>query len=117
MRIVCKNVEELLVNLKEETVLGGKIDRNVIHLTQYDQPLDKDKHNSVKFQVVVQVSAIVTLPNEDQYLIETAELCGIDYHDATREMVGSKMAKILVSQVKEFADAHDLKVRPGVIDY
>lgn len=130
MRNVCSTVDEFLENLNIElmeynlkrnqyTPPGGvefPIHRKSVFLSKHEVPIDENKRNAIKFDVVVVVSAVVST-EEGEYLLECSENQGIDYHDASNERKGTENANKTIARVNEFCNTNGLMVRPGAITY
>lgn len=112
MRIVCNTVEELLEDLEKSdcTLLFQK---SIRFSTTYRAM--GNEVEPVRFQVGVQVSAILETDQGGEYIIEAGEHCGIDYRDASREYKGTERAQSIRKRVEDFCRARGLVVRPGVI--
>ena len=111
MRVTCSSIEEFLENIQQ--VDSEKVYSKVIFVSLTRRPLDGDKRHAARFQVVLQVSAVINDEEGGQYLLLAGEDCGIDYEDATQEKNGSDAAAALQHQLMSFCDLRGLGIRPG----
>lgn len=131
MRTVCTTIDDFLENLRIELVnyyheknqRGGiqppllfPVHRKAIYLTKHEKPTGKDGDNTNRISVVLHVGAVVTT-EEGEYLIECAEVMGIDYRDGEPELKGSENAALAVAKVQKFCNDNGLTIRPGAITY
>ena len=123
MRNVCRTIDDFLENLRIEIaafVVKSEcpIHRKSIFLTCYGQPVGENKRdpNAVKFNVVVHVGAVIST-EEGEYLLECAEIMGIDYRDASNELEGTEKSDLVVAKIKDFCQDNGLTIRPGAISY
>lgn len=116
MRVECSNLSEFIQNLELEK--EGTVYNNVIYVNIIDQPIDGDKRDSVRTMVVFRVSTIVNVGDgEGQYLLNSEEECGIDYNDMTQEKNGINAANIILQRLEVYCEEHNLKIRPGIVDF
>ena len=115
MRIVCNTIDELLTNLMIEPPTS--VLQSTVHASTSERPIDSSsKYDAVKFGITFQVSAVVCLADGGQYILDYGEDCGIDYRDASQEMIGTARANALRKRLVEFCDDFGLRVRPGIIE-
>lgn len=113
MRVVCGTVDEFIENLQNG---DGEILQNTVRVSRTRNPWDDNKMEEVRFDVVFQVSAVVDMGEDGQYLLEAGERCGTDYEDSTKEMAGSDRATVLRRKIEDYCGEAGLTVLPGVID-
>jgi hypothetical protein len=70
----------------------------------------------VRWQVNFQVSTVIDLNEDGQYLLEAGEDCGTDYEDADAESKGMDRAIWLKSRVSRCCEEMGLRLLPGIID-
>ena len=125
MRTICKTVDDFLENLRIELTQFGNsssttkqhpIHRKAIYLTQIDVPIEEDKLNAVRFDVMIQIGAVV-VTEEGEYLLECIESQGIDYRDASNEKKGTEQSELTVARIEEFCKLNQLTIRPGSLSY
>ena len=104
MRVVCQMIDEFFENLTSEP--KGSLFRDTIRINNVRQPLDGNRFAALKFQIIVQVSAVVDLGEDGQYLLEAAEDCGIDYADASQEKEGTEQANELRLKINQECEKH-----------
>lgn len=109
MRITTSTVDEFVECLDNAV----SIFENTIRVSITRRPQEGGR-NAVKFDVVLQASALVTSP-EGEYILEAGEECGIDYNDATQEKQGSSVASKQKQMIVEYAKTKNWKVLPGII--
>jgi hypothetical protein len=112
MRITTASVNEFLEALAAEK----DVFCNTIRFNSGRRAVDGESKEPTKFQVVVQVSAIVKIDEVSSYLLEGGEMCGVDYEDAKPDNSGTKRAEELRTAIKEYAAAHNLRVLPGLVE-
>ena len=71
--------------------------------------------NGVRFEIILQASAILTYNDGGEGLLEVGVGCGPDLEDA-EDFPGTEQAKKLESQITEFTDKRGWRVLPGIID-
>lgn len=113
MHVTCQTIDDFLANLEAE----GTTFRGIVYTSRTREPLGENKRNAVRFMVSFFVSTVVDMGEDGQYLLDTAEECGIDYEDASQEKVGSLKAESLRSKVRCWCESHGLNLRPGVVDF
>ena len=113
MRVVCDTIADFIKNLEIET--PAHIYRGVVHSTVSSRPVDGDKRSAVKFDVTIQASAVIELPNGDQFILEVGELCGTDYRDNTQELNGTIRANELSGLLRVFCESNGVSLRPVII--
>jgi hypothetical protein len=111
MRITTDSIDRFLQCLDD----ARHIWCDTVRLNIGERPLDAQK-DCVRFEIVVQASAIVRVSDEESYLLEGGEICGVDYRDATQETTGSVKAAELEERVRTAAAARGWKVLPGLIE-
>ena len=111
MRVQCSSVDEFIENLKAE----DGVFQDVVRVSTSRVPFDGDKHEAAIFDVTIQMSAVVLVDHESQYLLESGEYCGRDYVDASKELVGSDKARDLINKLRSFCKERGWSTRPGVI--
>lgn len=111
MRVQCSNVHDFLFHLTKGAVVG-----KTVYVERSVRPLDGDRRTAVRFEVVLQASAVMGFPEGGEYLLQTGESCGIDYRDASKESVGSERADELKEAVEHFCHGNGLVVMPGLVD-
>jgi hypothetical protein len=79
------------------------------------RPVDERDANPVKFVVGVQTSAIVSMKEGGEYLLQMGVECGIDYKDSTNELTGTEEATRQKKLIEGFCKQKGLMVRPGVV--
>jgi hypothetical protein len=52
---------------------------------------------------------------DGQFILDVGEDCGIDYHDASQEMIGSEMAQGLLKKLSEWCADQKVVILPGVV--
>ncbi len=109
MRVVCQTISEFLENLEHEP------DDAVLQKTIRVSCILKFVHEA-KSEIIVQASAVVSIGEEGQYLLEAGEICGMDYKDASGECQGTDKAEYLRGMIKEVCDRRGWSIRPGIID-
>lgn len=116
MRVVCPSVEDFIANLgAAQSLFQDTIWCSIIRRPSPDA---KNKLEAVKFDVVLQASAVVVFDeDESSALIETGIECGRDYTDADAEDVGTQEALRLKGLLQDYAEQRNAKILPGVIDY
>jgi len=114
MRVTFITIEEFLHDLKN--VESDKVFQQAVRIQRSQRPIQGDKYSAVKFEVVLQVSAVVSTDDGGEYIMETGEVCGYDYRDSSREFAGSEKADELKRMIEEFCSHHGLVVRPGLIE-
>jgi len=115
MRVSCTSVDDFLANLEIE----GKahVYREVVHVNICSRPLDGNKRDSAKFEVILQASAVIDTEDGGQFLLEVGENMGIDYNDASQEFAGSEAAGEANKRIYEVCNNLGLMVRPGIISF
>lgn len=114
MRVTCEDLDSFLENLRLEP--PSHVLQQAVRVSISHRPLDSsDKHKAVKFDVVIQASAVVSLENGGEYLLDYGENCGIDYRDVSNELTGSLRANALRGKLVECCDDLGLRVRPGIV--
>lgn len=111
MRVVCQTVDEFLECLKEEP----EILQNTVRVSIVERPVDKGPRDSIKYEIVLQASAVVCFEEGGQYLLEVGIDCGTDVRDADPSLDGTIRAQNLKARIKEFAENSALKIMPGMI--
>lgn len=111
MRVICQTVDEFLECLEQEK----DILQNTVRVSISERPIDKGARDSIKYEIVLQASAVVNIEEGSQYLLEYAKDCGIDVRDADPSLDASYRAKAIKEKIKKFAEAKALKVMPGFI--
>lgn len=111
MRVTCKTVDEFLENLLSEG--GDHVFQKVVRCSTTRRPMDLDL---VRWQVNFQVSTVIDLNEDGQYLLEAGEDCGMDYEDADAESKGMDKATSLKNQVGGCCEEMCLRLLPGIID-
>lgn len=111
MRVVCHTVEEFLVSLLAEG--SEHVFQKVVRVSTNRRPLDTDL---VKWQVNFQVSTVIDLGEDGQYLLEAGEDCGTDYEETEPESNGMDKANSLRNQVGRCCVEMGLRLLPGIID-
>jgi hypothetical protein len=116
VRITCNSIEEFLENLKHTE--PGSVLKDMVCLSVTRKPLDgRRRIDAVRFDVTIQTSAVINLPDGGQYLLEYGEECGRDYMDGNQERPGTMMANSVKQALMEYCNSAGLVVRPGVIDF
>lgn len=112
MRITTASVSEFIEALTAEKGIFC----NTIRFNSGRRAVDGESKEPTKFQVVVQVSAIVKIDETTSYLLEGGEMCGIDFEDHKPDTTGTKRAEELRNVIKEYAAARNLRVLPGLVE-
>ena len=112
MRVVCQSVEEFVADLSA----AGDLFQNVVRFSVLRHPVGGNRREAVRFDVVVQASAVVNVNAEEQYLLEVGEDCGTDYLDSSQELKGSERAEVLRREITAFCGLHGWTVRSGMIE-
>jgi hypothetical protein len=114
MRIECQTCDEFMANLKD--VPAADILLQTVYVSMTERPLDtSDKRQAVSFSITVHASAVVNLADGGQYMVDYGEDCGLDYRDASKELVGTQTAGRIREKLVSFCDDHGLRVRPGIV--
>lgn len=111
MRIVCPTVPDFLENLNAAHGLF----QNTIWCSIIRRPEDGQR-DAVKFEVVIQMSAVVVYGEGEEALVEVGVSCGYDYEDANGSYEGSGLAADLKQQVLQACESQGWRVLPGIID-
>ena len=114
MRVVCNTVSDFLLNLESEG--AERVLQGVVRISVLSTPIGGNKKDAVKFEVVLQASAVVGLVEGGEYLLEVGIDCGIDYMDASHEFEGTRVAEVAKRQIEVHCEKSGLEVRPGIID-
>jgi len=114
MRVNFNSVDDFILDLSRED--RERVYQQAVRVQVSKNPIDGNKRDAVKFQVVFQASAVVATADGGEYIMEVGEDCGIDYRDASNELIGSERADDLRRMVSEFCDHHGLTLRPGMIE-
>lgn len=114
MRVVCSELDEFVTNLRLEP--ASCVLQQSVRISVTTQPIDGSKHDASRFRVTFHASAVVELEGGGQYLLDCGVDCGVDYRDASQEMLGTAQAEALRAKLVEFCDDYGLKVRPGIIE-
>ena len=120
MRVKCMSLEDFLENIQKELEDERSVFRDMVRLSIHSNPEDGPKFGkfaAVKWSVVFQVSAVICIDEESQYLLECGIACGVDYRDSEPESPGSEMAEGLKKKLEEYCEKVGLKIRPGDIDF
>jgi len=112
MRVTCQDIDEFLECLANEK----DVYRDTIRVSIIKRPFDGTKRDAVKFEIILQASAVVTVKDEEQYLLEVGIYCGMDYLDGKAEEKGSEIAADKKQEIKGYANSRGWKILPGVID-
>ena len=114
MRVTCNTLNDFITNLRMEPPTS--VLQQTVHVSVTERPLDiSDKHKAVKFSIMLQASAVITLEDGGQYLLEYGEDCGMDYRDSSNELLGTERTNGLRKKLVEFCDDYGLKIRPGIV--
>ena len=115
MRIICHSFDEFLQALRAELDAASRdcVFQHALRISVY--PRNMDEHG-VRQLINLQVSTIILLPDDAQYLLEVGVDCGIDYNDSTHEMNGTREAARLRAVLQDLCDDRGLKLLPGVIE-
>jgi len=114
MRVTCNDIAEFLKCLEDEG--NERVFQRTVRVSRSRNPLDDSKDKAVRFSANIQVSTVIDLGDDGQYLLEAGEDCGIDYEDSTREMLGTEQMEMLRNRIMVCCDRLGLKVLPGLID-
>jgi hypothetical protein len=112
MRHECSNITDFLANLNAD---AEYVFRKIVSLDVSRNPVDSNRRNAAIFNVVIQASAVVSLPDGAEYLLHCGEDCGQDLRTADGHTKGSDRANELYREVAELCDRTGLTVRPGII--
>lgn len=124
MRVTCETVDEFIECLRAECQAHSTIFQDTIRVSICRRPIDKSAREALKFEVVLQASAVVVVDQESQYLLEVGEYCGKDYADDPPNDEGTQKAKALKEKIEDFAkgwwrqefdSGASLKILPGMI--
>lgn len=117
MRITCHSIDEFIISLDQgvDRNKGEGLYQNTIRVSVVRRPVDGTVRDAVKFDVVIQASTVVELPDESQYLLEFGQNCGRDYEDATQEKTGSDNAEEIRGRIVRYAQERGWRVLPGII--
>ncbi len=118
MRVSCETVDDFLECLEDLAKKESAAFENAVRVSVVRNPCEgENKRKAVRFEVFFHASAVVQLKDgESEYLLEAAEFCGIDYHDAEPETKGTQKADLLRERMKKFCKEVNLSVLPGIID-
>ncbi len=109
MRVVCNSVGEFLENLHAEG--GDRVLQGVVRVSTSRNPVDK---YGAKALVALQVSTVIIIGEEGQYILEAGEDCGPDY-PGEGDCPGAKRLETLRGAIKKTCELLGLDVRPGFI--
>ncbi len=107
MLVECRSIKDFLTNLEGENVYRNRIYVDV----------SRDEVTEHRWLVVFQVSAVVVLEDEGQYLLQAGQLCGYDYADQGQEQKGTIEANFLMEDLGDYCDTHSLTIRPGKVGF
>lgn len=111
MRVVVNTVEEFIQNLD----VADKLFQNAIRISTIHKPYGgADRFTAVKFEVIIQISAIVVSDGVD-FLLDFGEICGFDYTDADPSNEGSERADKIRSEITDYSKTRGWKILPGMI--
>ena len=96
---------------------GIRLFQDTIRLSIIPRPKGNNPRGSMSDEIILQASTIVLVDDNQSYLLEVGQFCGIDHKDGKGDYSGSKMAEELKNKIKEFADSLELKVLPGIIGF
>ena len=113
MQVLCNSLDDFIANLKLEP--ASAVLQGAVRVSVTEQPVDGNKYDAAKFDVTIHASAVISLADGGQYLLDYGEACGTDYRDTSQEFVGTKRAKAIRGKLEEFCDDYGLRVRPGII--
>jgi hypothetical protein len=111
MLVSCLTLGEFLANLRDEPSSG--VLRQTVYLSVVTMPV-----NDAIQDVLFQVSTVVCLGDDGQYLLRCGEVCGREcLGDPIESRRGTLTAERLKATLHEFCDDRGLKVRPGLLDF
>jgi len=114
MRVVCSTVDDFLADLETQMRISGGnecVYQQTIRISISESREDSD----IRYNITLQLSAVVCLPDGTQYLLECGMFCGTDYRDASQEWNGTEACAEQKDRIKKFCDVHRLLLGPGVI--
>ena len=113
MRVTCNTIEEFLINLQS----AEGIHRNTVHVSRTINPYNTTEPlpSAVVIEITFQVSAIVLVSPDEQYLLESGESCGLDHRDADPDTEGSDRSAKLYQSLEDVCEDKGYKIMPGVI--
>ncbi len=114
MRIETETLPQFLsnVDLKDEEIEG--LYRNTIHYSITHRQDDQREHI---VYVVFQASTILCYKDKDQILLQLGINCGRDNRTGNGHSEGSDVATKLENKLKEWAKAHSVKLKPGLMNF
>ncbi len=131
MRVTCQTVEEFLSDIRAQIEGNGEkcqareedgcivyseaadcVLQRAIRISVFRRPSD----DGVKFDIVLQASAILALAGGGEYLLQLGVNCGTDYEDVSQEKEGSDKVAELKKEIEVFCEAMGLTIRPGMIE-
>jgi hypothetical protein len=117
MIVTCANVQEFLTDLELQIKESGNgcIVQKCVRFSVGSRPAGEDDRDPVRFVVGIQASAVVSMKEGGEYLLQMGLECGIDYRDSTNELSGTEEASRNEKLIKDFCSSNGLMVRPGVV--
>lgn len=116
MKVTCETVAELLENLQHELKAGSSVYRNIVYCNVDENSLSSDLvRDSLRTETVFRCSCVIEVGDEEQYLLEVSEHCGINFKDQEPELNGIERAEELKNQVIELCQTSGLTVMPGFV--
>lgn len=120
MIVRCSSLDEFLAELDRVRGRGNEVYEDTVRIGISDQPLtdrpSQTKRDSVKHEIVLYAGMVVRPKDGSEYLVQCAEFCGLDYHDASQELVASERAVMMKNRVIESCKTWGLTVGPGVFE-
>jgi hypothetical protein len=117
MIVTCVNMQEFLTDLEYQIRDSGTdcIVQKCVRVSVGSRPAGEDDTNPVRFVVGLQASAVVSMKEGGEYLLQMGVECGMDYRDASNELDGTKEATKQRKLLEDFCKSKGLMVRPGVV--
>lgn len=112
MRVTTNSIDDFLANLR--AIDAKQVFQSIVYVDVRRTPMSGDS-NGTRSSVVMQATAVVTLPEGGEYLLVGGEPCGFDYKDNGGEYPGSERAGELRTEIERYCGTVGLAVRPGAV--